>query len=315
MAHGQLSSLVNLSDPGRIWLDVQRTMCMNRQSPDMPAVRLVFQKVQSLYDGRVPGYQPCKLLYHDFKHATDAFLATSRLLHGAEISGYPVDPRTATLALMAALLHNTGYFLATDDQTGTGAKYMATHHERSIAYTQALFAALAFPQEDAELMAVLLRCTGSNPNLNDMAFPSAQVALLGRILVTADLLGQMSDRGYLEKLLFLFAELQEAGNTTYPSELALLERTVTFYAVTHKRFGMDLGNAANFAQLHFRDRWHIDRDLYGEAIKRQILYLQALLAKHRFDYRDHMRRHDLIKLLSRQPHPNHVTATKSPVAP
>ena len=50
----------------------------------------------------------------------------------------------------------------------------------------------------------LIACTGLRVVIDNIKFQSKTEKLLGCMLGTADYLGQMSDRTYLEKLLFLY---------------------------------------------------------------------------------------------------------------
>ena len=108
------------------------------------------------------------------------------------------------------------------------------------------------------------------------------------MLGTADLLGQMADRAYLEKLLYLYREFQEGGIKGYESELDLLKKTTGFWAMTKKRFGEELSSVNEYVRSHFKARWNIDRDLYMEAIERSIAYLEFVLEHHESDYRDYL---------------------------
>ena len=75
----------------------------------------------------------------------------------------------------------------------------------------------------------MLECTGLDTNLTEITFESKEIELLGKMLGTADLLGQMADRIYIEKLLFLFREYQEGNIVGYNNELDLLKNTANFY--------------------------------------------------------------------------------------
>ncbi len=55
------------------------------------------------------------------------------------------------------------------------------------------------------------------------------------MLGSADLLGQMSDRAYLEKLLFLYKEFREAGIPGFNTEFDIIRKTVDFYEITVQR--------------------------------------------------------------------------------
>ena len=118
----------------------------------------------------------------------------------------------------------------------------------------------------------------------------ATVELLGKILGTADLLGQMADRYYLEKLPDLFDEFAEAGITTFAGPLDLLDKTQGFYQMTLKRFAEELDNTLRFSRFHFRKRWGIDEDLYIKSIEKNMAYLARVVTLHRETYTDHLRR-------------------------
>jgi hypothetical protein len=57
----------------------------------------------------------------------------------------------------------------------------------------------------------ILSCTGIHTMVTDVAFESENIALLGKMPGTTDLIRQMADRFYMEKLLLLYNEFEEAG--------------------------------------------------------------------------------------------------------
>ena len=63
-------------------------------------------------------------------------------------------------------------------------------------------------------------------------------------LAAADLLGQMADRVYLEKLLFLYYEFREAGIVGYDSAFDILKKTAGFYESTKARLDGPLGSVS-----------------------------------------------------------------------
>jgi hypothetical protein len=99
------------------------------------------------------------------------------------------------------------------------------------------------------------------------------------MLGTADLLGQMADRLYLEKLIPLFKEFEEGKVPGFASEYDLLKKTSNFYHVAQTRLKKDLGNVQRFMVSHFRDRWNMEKNIYQEAIDGNINYLRFVL-KH-----------------------------------
>ena len=118
-----------------------------------------------------------------------------------------------------------------------------------------------------------------NVKMNDVPFRSEQDRLLGKILGTSDLLGQMADRNYLEKLFFLYHEFKEGEVPGYESEFDLFSKTISFYEVTKKRFQQEFDGISQCMRFHFRSRWGIDRDLYGEAIHRHMNYVKTILER------------------------------------
>ena len=59
---------------------------------------------------------------------------------------------------------------------------------------------------------------------------------------SADLLAQLADRLYLEKLLLLFMEFEEARLPEFETALELLQKTADFYdSVARKRLDEQLG--------------------------------------------------------------------------
>jgi hypothetical protein len=290
MATPQLANLIDGGDPWRVWDESASLLSSVQPATDVAQARAAFHHVLDLFAGRVPGFRPCNVRYHDLQHTTDTLLAFVRLVHGAAAENHPFTHHHLLVGTVAALLHDTGYIQSEDDTTGTGAKYTATHVHRSIDYTRRYLLNNGFTAEDVAFGESLLRCTGLNATIKAIHFPDDEAAMLGRMLGTADLLGQMADRHYLEKLTYLYHEFREGGIPGYENELALLDKTLNFYAFTQQRFATELGGVNHFMRGHFRARWQIDHDLYAESIQKQMEYLRHVLVHHRHDYRDQLRR-------------------------
>jgi hypothetical protein len=131
-----------------------------------------------------------------------------------------------------------------------------------------------------------------------MDFSSEKMAIIGKMLGTADLIGQMADRLYLEKLLFLYWEFVEGGVSQFTSEWDLLQKTIGFYEWTKQRFAREFSGVDRYMIHHFRDRWGIDRDLYQESMQRNIDYIRNILAHHQEDFIQHLRRGKMIEKLA-----------------
>jgi len=293
----QISQLIDMENPQVVLDEVRAIVFMIFPEFDFAPASCVFEDVARLFRGEYPGYRKCNTEYHDFKHATDATLAMIRLIHGATLQGEAFSQKNITLGLISTLLHDTGYIQALDDDSGTGAKYTLVHIQRSIEFMDKYFKGKNFSRGDFQNCCDILKCTGLNTKIGEIQFKSREIELLGKMLGTADLLGQMSDRIYLEKLLFLFYEFREGNVTGYTSELGLLKKTLGFYDITKSRFASELGSVNRYLIYHFKKRWNIDRDLYEEAIERSRNYLGYILANHEKEYRERLRRGGIVKKL------------------
>jgi hypothetical protein len=280
----QLASLVDIGD-GRLVLDEIRTIVrLARPDFDFTHVDAAANDVIRLFAGTYPGFRACNLRYHDLTHTLAVTLAVTRLLHGAVEAGQSLSARDWNIGLISALMHDTGYIQRDGDTTGTGAKYTLTHIGRSIAFINEYYRDHPAFKSDLQTFQDILECTGVYTCIADIHFENKNTALLGRILGTGDLLGQMSDPRYLEKLPDLYNEFVEGGISAFTSTLDLLQKTLPFYQATLTRFEEDLGGAHHFARPHFRKRWGIDADLYAQAMEENMTRLEEILTHHQEDF-------------------------------
>jgi hypothetical protein len=240
----------------------------------------IFQDIRLLFKGEYPGYRSSNTKYHDFEHTLSVTLATARLVHGCTVDGWTFEQRDILLTLIAALLHDVGLIQEQDDVEGSGAKYTVGHEDRSIAFLKEYLPDKGFAPEEMNACANFIRCTILSLPPADIPFVSSKNRKLGYIVGTADLLAQMADRFYLEKLLLLYKEFEEARLPGFDSELELLQKTRDFFdIVAQKRLNEDLGGVCRHMRAHFRDWMSIDADLYSESITNHITYLEALTEK------------------------------------
>ena len=290
----QLSKLVPLDSPQAI-LD-EALAIVDLISPGFKTTRLAstFSRAESLYQGTFPGYQACNTEYHDFNHVCGVFLATARLLHGAGLENNSFSGRQIVLALISALLHDSWYIQETHDTEGTGSKYTANHVQRSMDFLSCHGESFGFSAKDITDSNAIMLCTDLSFDISTIAFSSERIELLGKILGSADLLAQMADRTYLEKLLFLYYEFKEAGFGDYQSELDLLRKATGFYKSISQRLEKTLDATNRFMLSHFNSRWKIKADLYHEAIVRQMDYLKDILKKQDTDPRFYLKRDGIV---------------------
>ena len=295
-----LADLVNMDNPVFVFSEVKNLVDRMRRGFDFTFLDGVFADTVSLFTGTFPGYLPCTTQYHDLRHTTDVLLALARLMHGASVCGVGFCDREITLALVSALFHDSGYIQTVDDVDGTGGKYTLTHVGRSIGFLGRYAEEYGWGQEDRDLCRTIIWCTCHGEKISRIAFPSPESEMLGKMLATADLLGQLADRMYLEKLLFLYREFRECSMMGIESELDLLRSTADFYEGIKTRLTSDFASVNRFLVPHFRTRWDIDRDLYMEAADRNVAYLDHLLNNHERDYRKKLKRGGVTREIARR---------------
>ena len=285
---------VNMNDPQSVLKEVKATVSLIFPNFDFEMIDFAFEDFLNLFAGNYPGYKGCNTRYHDLKHTTDTFLALARLIHGATMKGIKLSRQGVSLALVSALMHDAGYIQTIDDTTGTGAKYTLSHVDLSIGFMSDYFEEKGYLREDFIYCRNIVSCTGLDVALASIGFSNPENELLGKMLGTADLQGQMADREYLEKLLHLYREFHEGGVSGYESELDLLKKTPIFYQATLKRFEEDLGGVWRYMRHHFRSRWDLDEDPYKTTIEGHMAYLKETLRHHSDDYHKYLRRGSLI---------------------
>ncbi|MGD8369742.1 MAG: hypothetical protein PVG78_19040 [Desulfobacterales bacterium] len=291
----KLSDLIDLNYPGAVLEEACQLLAdIDLPPPSLPVVQS-FNDVVSLYEGRFPGYRACSTEYHDLRHTTDTFLTMVRLLHGASLCGRRFDPQLTVIALTASLFHDSGYIQKEDDTKGTGAKHTLDHVERSTALLGAYLEARGFaPEARADGEAMVL-CTDLSLKIPPEAFSSTGASFLGRLLMAADLLAQMSDRTYLEKLLFLYHEFKEAGIGDFANELDLLKKTAAFYETIRRRMESSASFTDEYLRRHFKVRWGLAANLYQQAIDRQHRYLLQILADSDADPLRNLKRDGIVQ--------------------
>lgn len=233
--------------------------------------------IQRLFAGSYPGYQASNTKYHDIKHTYAVALAVVRILDGLRLHGQEFTPQHIELALCCAFFHDSGLLQQTADRQGTGAKYTIGHEERSIKLLRDYLADCQVPPLAMDDCGQVIRCTILSGHPRALEFHDPLMRTIGLVLGAADLLAQMCDRHYLEKLPDLFQEFKEGGLPGYASEMEVIDKTEDFYhSVAIKRLRHDLNNIGQHVHLHFLGRWGIDRDLYTDGIEQNMYYLRTV---------------------------------------
>jgi hypothetical protein len=234
---------------------------------DFGAVGRAFDDLKLLFEGRYPGYLACDTLYHDIRHTLDMTLAMARLVDGYERTCAEADrigPRRAALGVLVALLHDSGYLKRTSEaEVENGAIFTKVHVSRSADFLTRYLPTIGFGAE-ASLASRLVHFTGYEMEVEDIQVSDPRDRMVGCMVGTADLVGQMSDRMYLEKVHdFLYEEFvwgKIARETLpdgrevvrYASADDLIIKTPGFYEyVARARIDKKLGAVDRYAEAHF----------------------------------------------------------------
>lgn len=295
MAETQLANLVRMESPKAVLEETVTVVARFSPDADLAAIRSAFNQTVSLYRGGWEEIRDCNTFYHDLKHVTDSLLAMARLFHGAAVTGIRFSPRQVHQGLVSAMLHDVGYLQNSEDEDGTGAKYTLSHVRRGMEFVQQHFAAFGLQESDVHPCMAMIHCTDINCDPASVPFPDKTTERIGKMLATADVMAQMADRTYLEKLIFLFHELEEAGIDDYCDELDLLRHSKDFYSRMADRFETRLASSNRFMVHHFKDRWNIDEDLYQRSMDNQRAYLAKILMEANDGPLDRLRRRRFVE--------------------
>ena len=275
----EINNLFANSDPGAVWTKAAGFLARINPRYDLAPIKSIFDDVISVFHGHYPGYSSIKTLYHDLPHTLDVFLCAVRLMHGVNLSGNHLSDDEVTMIMIAALMHDIGYSQQNGEEGGTGAQYTRTHVIRGIDFMKKYIAARNVPSAYAAALEAMMSGTDPALDFSRIEFPDERTRLLGQIVVTADLTGQMADRTYLEKLLFLYLEFKEAHFGNYQNMFDLLKQTNTFYGVTREKLDGVLGGMYRMLSLHFKDVMGVGNNYYLEAIEKNLAYLSKVIKR------------------------------------
>jgi hypothetical protein len=286
----EINNLFANSDSGTVWTKAVATLSRINPVYDTSLIKTVFDDVMRLFRGDYPGYSSIKTLYHDKPHTLDVFICAVRLMHGVNISGNRLTDRELTLIMMAALMHDIGYSQLDGEEGGTGAQYTQTHVRRGIAFMKRYVDEHQLPPDFAAALEPMM--SGTDPALKfpEIDFSDERTRLLGQIVATADLTGQMADRTYLEKLLFLYLEFKEANFGNYQSTYDLLRQTKSFYGATKEKLNGAFGGMYANLSFHFKEMMGVENNYYLESIEKNIAYLEKVVSLNEVEYLSMLKR-------------------------
>lgn len=285
-----LTDLADLKDKSKILSLAHRIFSLNYEDIEFENIVKSYNIVIDIFEGRFPGYKACNTVYHDLIHTLDALLATIRLIDGYNIDNKKIPVDISLALLKAALFHDIGYIQEENDKEGTGAKYTNSHVSRSIKFVSDNYKNLDIKQNEIELIGKFINCTELTIDLNTIQFESETEKIAGRILGAADILGQMSDREYLERLLFLYYDFKEAGIPGYDTEYDIIKNTLIFYEEIRNRMILSYKSIHEYALIHFDKRYGVKENLYLTAIQKNIDYIKKIVSDNSSNFRAKLKR-------------------------
>jgi hypothetical protein len=265
--HNDVTNRVNVEDPFRVRDAVLALFAARFPGADLAPLSNAFDDFKALFEGGYPGYLACDTLYHDMRHTLDMSLAMARLIDGHERACAAEDrlgPRRAILGVLVALLHDCGSLKRSSEaKVENGAVFTKVHVSRSADFVSAYLPVLGFAAE-APIAARLVHFTGYEMEIDDIQIDDPRDRIIGCLVGTADLIGQMSDRMYLEKCReFLYREFvlgkiaRDAAPdgrelVRYASAEDLILKTPGFYEyVARARIDRKLGGVERYVEAHF----------------------------------------------------------------
>jgi len=283
-----VTNRVNVEDADQVRDAVVRIFSARYPGADFAPMARAFDEVKALFEGNFPGYLPCDTLYHDARHTLDMTLAMARLVEGHDRShpgAEALGARRAALGVVIALLHDSGYMRRSSEaHVENGAIFTKVHVSRSADFLSRYLPTIGYGAE-AETAARIVHFTGYEMDVDDIKVAEPKDRLLGYMVGTADLIGQMSDRMYLEKCReFLYQEfvLGSIARETLPdgreivrysSPEDLIYKTPGFYEyVARDRINRKLGAADRWAEAHFDGP-----SLYQSEIDSNMSYLREAI--------------------------------------
>ena len=283
-----VTNRVNVEKPKEVRDAVLRLFGARYPGASFAALEQAFDDFHALFEGRYSGYLACDTLYHDLRHTLDMTLAMARLVDGHDRSCAPserIGARRAAMGIVLALLHDSGYLKRTSEgSVENGAIFTKVHVSRSADFIAAYLPKIGYAAE-AALASRLVHFTGYEMEIEDIAVEDVRDRMIGCMVGTADLIGQMSDRMYLEKVReFLFEEFvwgkiareQLADGreiVRYSSPEDLIFKTPGFYEyVARTRILKKLDGADRYAESHFDGP-----SLYQSAIDSNMGFLRAAI--------------------------------------
>jgi HD superfamily phosphodiesterase len=287
------AALGNIHDTGEVQSRVNEIVHEFAPAHDLERVNSAFMLLDQAFAGNLPGYEKLKTPYHNRMHTNEVVLCSARMLHGLHLSGKGLDDEHIDAALLGALMHDVGYLMRHEEASGTGAQFTDTHVVRGVDFAREQLSDL--PANVMDALIKVIQLTDHRKPANLVSFDNAQQRRAAYATASADLIGQMANRAYLERLSLLYLEFLEANFTGFNDFHELLEKTAGFYQLTNARLAHELGGLSPVLARHFSAQEGMERNFYLESIDSNLLYLQSIIREDRSRRLELLRRGGMTK--------------------
>ncbi len=241
-------------------------------------LRQILRDVEDIFRGDYPGFDISLSRYHNLDHTCSTGLAVARLFHGLASDGEAISKTTLEQGIISALFHDIGWLTKDEEPAHLDGKITTEHEELSIKFMVQYLRQAGYSSAYCDDCASMIMCTNLSMDPEVLHFRDKMKRLGGYVVGSADILSQMADRCYLEKLPFLYREQQYNSRFEFDTPFELFQRTAEFYSMTvMERLEITFHNVYKAMHSHFRQRWQLDKDLYSENILKNIHYLKKVI--------------------------------------
>lgn len=290
----------NITDSDRNDIKIRHSLILDIAKAEYgevpPLLTSLLYDVGRLYQGEWESHEACQTGYHNLGHAIDVALLTARMIAGwnrLDNYAHPKIREEIFLAAMAgAMFHDTGYIKEKGDQLGAGGKFSFNHEDRSMDMAATYLKAHGWPERAPTLASSIISTTKFHCPLElDGLFISREEGVIGRMVATADLVAQMADVNYMQRINDLYAELQEAYH--FEGEVSLRERGYRIFASAGEMVAGTVDFYENFVLPRLQKLGRMDQYLvsfFGDGRNPYLENIMANLSGQLMDNRSRWRR-------------------------
>ncbi|MBU0729549.1 MAG: GAF domain-containing protein [Proteobacteria bacterium] len=257
-------------------------------------ISTLISDVIDLYEGRWPTHEACMVRYHTLDHAVDVALLTARMASGwNRQKDLPTfSEETFLCGLAAAMFHDTGYIKDKGDKKGTGGKYTFTHEQRSMKLAAKYLAKHKWSAYAVDTVPRIISITEYHNEPDPKAiFETDPEENMAKIVATSDLVAQMADINYIQRINDLYAEINEAYE--FDSTEILAKRGIHIFSSAQEMIDETIGFYDTFVLPRLQQFGRMDQYLVGFFGGGRNPYLESIAANlsgHLMDKRIQWRR-------------------------